>query len=80
MMGMMKTETSSSELKAELEKDLAEEESDADKYMKLADIAAAEFPHCGYDAILRDIAHEEKLHHKHIHDILEDMKKKEMVD
>ena len=69
-------ETEEVNLKEELEKDLEDEASDYDKYMKLADLAAAKYPGCGYDAILRDIAHEEKTHHKHIKAILADMCKK----
>ncbi len=65
------------DLKAELEKDLAEEQSDMDKYMNLAEHAKAMYPNCGYDSILKDIAHEEQLHHKHIRAILDDIQKKE---
>lgn len=78
MAGPVITERNEVDLKAELEKDLADEASDVDKYTKLADIAAAKYPDCGYDSILRDIAHEEEIHHKHIHDILTDLQKKGM--
>lgn len=77
MTEMSKSENNEVDLKAELEKDLADEASDAEKYMKLADLATAKYPECGYGAILRDIAHEETVHHKHIHAILMDMNKKE---
>lgn len=57
----------------ELKKDLESESSDNDKYMKLAAAADEKYPCRGYGAILRDIAREEKTHHKHIKMILEDM-------
>lgn len=58
---------------AELKTDLAEEAHDNEKYKKLAEVADEKYPHKGYGAILRDIAREEKTHHKHIQMILEDM-------
>lgn len=61
------------DLKAELEKANNEEESDTEKYMKLAAIADEKYPHRGYGAILRDIGKEESIHKKHIKMILEDM-------
>lgn len=61
----------------ELENDLNSEASDVEKYMNLADHAKALYPNCGYDSILRTIAHEEQTHHKHIRAILDDIKKKE---
>lgn len=61
----------------ELENDLNSEASDVEKYMNLADHAKALYPNCGYDSILRTIAHEEQIHHKHIRAILDDIKKKE---
>lgn len=57
----------------ELKKDLEDEETDNGKYMKLAAAADAKYPCRGYGAILRDIAREESIHHKHIKMILEDM-------
>ena len=80
MTDAIKTEESMTDLKAELEKALDDESSDAEKYLKLADLAAAKYPGCGYNIILRDIAQEEKTHHKHIKAILADMCKKEMTD
>lgn len=61
----------------ELQNDLNEEASDVEKYMNLAENAKAMYPDCGYDSILRTIAHEEQTHHKHIRAILDDIKKKE---
>ena len=61
------------DISAELMKDLEEEGADSDKYMKLADAMDEKYPCRGYGAILRDIAREEKSHHKHIKMILEDM-------
>ena len=58
---------------AELKKDLEDEEADNGKYMKLAAAADMKYPCRGYGAILRDIAREEAVHHKHIKMILEDM-------
>lgn len=60
-------------LAAELKKDLEDEENDNGKYMKLAMEADKKYPCRGYGAILRDIAKEEAIHHKHIKMILEDM-------
>ena len=57
----------------ELKKDLEDEGADNEKYMKLAAAADAKYPCRGYGAILRDIAKEEAIHHKHIKMILEDM-------
>ena len=64
-------------LKEKLEEALTDEENDADKYTNLADYAKVKYPDCGYGQILKDIAHEEQIHHKHIRAILDDMKKKE---
>lgn len=57
----------------ELKKDLEDEGADNEKYMKLAAAADMKYPCRGYGAILRDIAKEEAIHHKHIKMILEDM-------
>ena len=61
---------------AELKKDLEDEENDNGKYMKLAAEADKKYPCRGYGAILRDIAREESVHHKHLRMILEDMHSK----
>lgn len=61
------------DIAAELKKDLEDEEADNNKYMKLAEAADMKYPCRGYGAILRDIAREEAVHHKHIKMILEDM-------
>lgn len=58
---------------AELKKDLEDEEADNGKYTKLAAAADMKYPCRGYGSILRDIAREEAVHHKHIKMILEDM-------
>lgn len=58
---------------SELKKDLEDEGADNEKYMKLAMAADKKYPCRGYGAILRDIAKEEAIHHKHIKMILEDM-------
>lgn len=55
-------------LKAQLEVAIEEEASDAEKYMKMADEADDK-----YACILRDIAHEELTHRKHLMAIHEDM-------
>ena len=57
----------------ELKKDLEDEGADNEKYLKLAAAADMQYPCRGYGAILRDIAKEEAIHHKHIKMILEDM-------
>ena len=72
-----KMENNEVDLKAELEKDLEGESSDVMKYMKLADVAEAKYPHCWYAAILRDIAKEEMTHNRHLKAILSDIHNKE---
>lgn len=57
-------------LKAQLEVAIEEEASDAEKYMKMAEEAPEK-----YAPILRDIAHEELIHRKHLLAIHEDMSK-----
>lgn len=57
----------------ELKKDLEDEGADNEKYLKLAAAADMKYPCRGYGSILRDIAKEEAIHHKHIKMILEDM-------
>lgn len=64
------------DLKTELENAHEEENSDLEKYMKLAALADEHYPCRGYGAILRDIAKEESQHHKHIKMILDDMQSK----
>jgi len=59
-------------LKDHLEKAVAAEDEDRDKYMELADMAPPE-----YAGILRDIAKEEAAHRRHLKDILCDMKRRE---
>lgn len=56
-----------------LTKDVTDEESDHEKYMKLAEALEEKFPSRGYGGIIKDIAHEEAIHRAHIHDILADM-------
>lgn len=65
------------DFKAELEKALADEAADVEKYMNLAEYVKMKNPDCGYAQILSDIAHEEQIHHKHIRAILDDIAKKE---
>ena len=55
-------------LKAQIEVAIEEEQSDAEKYMKMAEEAGDE-----YACILRDIAHEELTHKKHLQAIHDDM-------
>jgi len=57
-------------LKAQIEVAIEEEQSDAEKYMKMAEEADDE-----YACILRDIAHEELTHKKHLQAIHDDMMK-----
>lgn len=52
-----------------LEEYLAEEEKDSGKYETMAEMAPDK-----YKPILRDIAWEEKIHHKHLSSMLEEMK------
>ena len=56
-----------------LTRDARDEESDHDKYMKLADELDNNFPDRGYGGIIRDIAGEEETHRAHIRDILKDI-------
>lgn len=58
----------------QLTESLEEETNDAKKYIDMAAMAQQLFPHCGYDAILRDIANEEIRHHKHLQSIIADIK------
>ena len=60
-------------IREELENDLEDEKGDVSKYMELAHWAEMHYPGHGYAAILRDIAKEEAVHHKHIKEILDDM-------
>ena len=57
-------------LKAQIEVAIDEETSDAEKYMKMAEEADDQ-----YACILRDIAHEELTHRKHLQAIHDDMAK-----
>ncbi len=70
---LAQSEAEEMDLASELAKDLEDEGSDHEKYMKLADAADEKYPCRGYGAILRDIAREEAVHHKHIKMILDDM-------
>ena len=56
-----------------LEEALEDEAADVEKYTDMAATAAKEWPDAGYCAILRDIAKEEKVHHRHIQEIIDDM-------
>lgn len=67
------TETEEINIAEELKKDLESEGADNEKYLKLAAAADMKYPCRGYGSILRDIAREEAVHHKHIKMILEDM-------
>lgn len=67
------TETEEINITEELKKDLESEGADNEKYLKLAAAADMKYPCRGYGSILRDIAREEAVHHKHIKMILEDM-------
>lgn len=70
---MAMTETGEINIAEELKKDLESEGADNEKYLKLAAAADMKYPCRGYGSILRDIAREEAVHHKHIKMILEDM-------
>ena len=63
------------ELIDKLKTALEEEKEDAEKYMGMAATAEEKFPGAGYDGILRDIAREEMKHHKHLQEIIHDMRK-----
>lgn len=77
MAEMTKNENNAIDFKAELEKALADEAADVEKYMNLSDYAKTNHPDCPYAQMLKDIAMEEKTHHKHIRAILDDMGTKE---
>ena len=70
---MAMTEAGEIDIVEELKKDLESEGADNEKYLKLAAAADMKYPCRGYGSILRDIAREEAVHHKHIKMILEDM-------
>lgn len=72
-MSVMTAENQEMNIIEELKKDLEDEGADNEKYLKLAAAADMQYPCRGYGAILRDIAKEEAIHHKHIKMILEDM-------
>lgn len=61
------------EMITSLREDLDSENSDYDKYMKLAESMDEKFPKRGYGGILRDIAKEEMTHQLHIKYMLKDM-------
>lgn len=56
-----------------LREDLDSENSDYEKYMKLAESMDEKFPNRGYGGVLRDIAKEEMAHQFHIKCMLKDM-------
>lgn len=58
-----------------LKKSIHEEMKDSGKYDEMAKKAEEEYPGMGYAAILRDIAHEETVHLRHLQDILFDIQK-----
>lgn len=58
-----------------IQQDIEDEEADNDKYMELAKLADEKYPCRGYGSILRTIAKEEAVHHKHLKAILEDIHK-----
>ena len=60
------------DLMQHIETAISDEQEDADKYMKMAEEADP-----AYAPILRDIAHEELTHKKHLEAIHTDMKKHE---
>ena len=72
-MSAVTAENQEMDIVEELKKDLEDEGADNEKYLKLAAAADMQYPCRGYGAILRDIAKEEAIHHKHIKMILEDM-------
>ena len=72
-MSAVTAENKEMDIVEELKKDLEDEGADNEKYLKLAAAADMQYPCRGYGAILRDIAKEEAIHHKHIKMILEDM-------
>ena len=72
-MSAVTAENKEMDIVEELKKDLEDEGADNEKYLKLAAAADMQYPCRGYGAILRDIAKEEAIHHKHIKTILEDM-------
>lgn len=60
-------------MKETIEAALLKEETDVDKYTKLAEVADKEYPDRGYGSILRDIAKEEASHKKLLSEIIEDL-------
>lgn len=58
-----------------IQKDVEAENNDMNKYTELAKQADEEYPGHGYGGILRDIAHEERSHHKYLMAIMDDIKK-----
>lgn len=67
------------DLQKMIEAAIDDEASDVKKYMDLADLADEHFKDYGYGSILRDIAHEEQTHHKHLKAIWEDMHKHGLI-
>ena len=60
-------------MKETIEAALLKEETDVDKYTKLAEVADKEYPDRGYGSIIRDIAKEEASHKKLLSEIIEDL-------
>ena len=60
-------------MKETIEAALLKEETDVDKYTKLAEVADKEYPDRGYGSIHRDIAKEEASHKKLLSEIIEDL-------
>ena len=58
-----------------IQQDIEDEEADNGKYVELAKLADEKYPCRGYGSILRTIAKEEAVHHKHLKAILEDIHK-----
>lgn len=61
------------DLRDMVKESIQEEENDAEKYIKMEMMALEKYPCKGYDAILRDIAREERVHKRHLESILADM-------
>lgn len=61
------------DLRDMIKESIQEEENDAEKYVKMEMMALGKYPCKGYDAILRDIAREERVHKRHLESILADM-------
>lgn len=58
----------------QIEEAMTEESADTKKYLDMAAVAQKSYPKKGYGSVLRDIAKEESVHHRHLQAILSDIK------